>query len=203
MENEPTDLEIIRRIQTGDESVLAFCYKKHFHMVTQIVFRQGASNDIAKDVFQDTLIALWKNASKKDFLLTSKLSTYLCQIAKNLWLKEFHKLSMASRQKENLINEGLYQSQVDRELTELDREIGLNIIKRVMDQLPVSYKTLLSLLYFEGLSHEEIMQRMELGNKDVVKTMKWKAINRMKQLVEELDLRKGLKLFLAEISEEG
>ncbi|MDA0783512.1 MAG: sigma factor [Bacteroidetes bacterium] len=57
-------------------------------MISNHVFQNSGNEDDAKDVLQDTLVALWQNVRKPHFELTVQLSTYLLAIAKNTWLKQ-------------------------------------------------------------------------------------------------------------------
>ena len=79
---------VIERIEQGDEQMLKYLYKNHLRMVKNFVLKNSGAEDAVDDILQDTVIAVWRNVNKPNFLLQVKLSTYIMSIAKNLWYKE-------------------------------------------------------------------------------------------------------------------
>ena len=74
------DSEILERIKLGDERMLDHLYKKYYRMMTKIVLRNNGTEDEAKDVYQEALLAFWQKAVSGKLVLTSKISTYLYSI---------------------------------------------------------------------------------------------------------------------------
>ena len=93
------DQAILERIKDGDESVLVLVYKKHYGMVKNLILKNSGDITAVDDIMQDTILAVWRNATKPTFLLQSKLSTYILSIAKNLWLKELKKRSKFNKRR--------------------------------------------------------------------------------------------------------
>jgi len=81
------DSEILKRISKGDERVLDHLYKKYYRMMTRIVLSNNGSEEEAKDVYQEALLAFWQKAVRGELVLTSKISTYLYSICLNQWRK--------------------------------------------------------------------------------------------------------------------
>src|SRR6478736_3135281 len=92
------DREIIERIKKGDETALDFLYKKNYRMMVNMIVKNNGSEEEAQDIYQDALVVLWQKALSEDFILTSKLSTYLYSICQNLWRKELDRKSRHSNQ---------------------------------------------------------------------------------------------------------
>lgn len=64
-------------------------YVKYFEIVKKYIFCLTQNNDIAEELTQETF---YKAVKKIDtFKGECKISTWLCQIAKNLWYNEFKK----------------------------------------------------------------------------------------------------------------
>ena len=95
------DAEIISRIEQGDESALDFLYSKHYRMMTKLVLSNSGTEDEAKDVFQDALIVFWQKVSRKELVLTSKISTYVYSICWNLWRKELERKKRLSSEEKD------------------------------------------------------------------------------------------------------
>ena len=84
------DHTILERIKQGDEKMLVHLYKEHHTMVKNFILKNSGDESVVDDVLQDTIIAVWKNTNKPEFLLQSKLSTYVMAIAKNLSVSYTH-----------------------------------------------------------------------------------------------------------------
>ena len=82
------DQEILVRLKQGDENTLDLLYKQHYRMIIKLIVKNNGSEEEAKDIYQESLIVLWQKAKSENFILTSKISTYLYSICLNLWRKE-------------------------------------------------------------------------------------------------------------------
>ncbi|MEQ9006522.1 MAG: sigma factor, partial [Ekhidna sp.] len=87
------DSEILEGISRGDERMLDHLYKKYYRMMTKIVLSNNGTEDEAKDVYQEALLAFWQKAASGKLVLTSKISTYLYSICLNQWRKELDRKS--------------------------------------------------------------------------------------------------------------
>ncbi len=57
------DTVILEQIVKGDESALDYLYKKHYRMMLRLVLNNNGTEDEAKDIYQDALIAFWQKAN--------------------------------------------------------------------------------------------------------------------------------------------
>ena len=64
-------------------------YKKYFETVNKYLFCLTHNSDISEELTQETFYRAVKNINK--FKGNSKMSVWLCQIAKNLWYDELKK----------------------------------------------------------------------------------------------------------------
>ncbi|MDX5321780.1 MAG: RNA polymerase sigma factor [Bacteroidota bacterium] len=82
-----SDETLLAEIRKGNREALNQLYEANYAVVKGYILKNNGSPDDVEDVLQDAVIAVWQKASKPDFELTAKLSTFLFAIAKNLWLK--------------------------------------------------------------------------------------------------------------------
>jgi len=83
---------IIEGIQGGDTTVLKTVYRDCFPMVSKLVLANSGTESEAKDLMQRVLLTLYESFQREgDFQLTSKFSTYLYGVARNLWLNEIRR----------------------------------------------------------------------------------------------------------------
>jgi len=169
------DREVIAKIKQGDQSALDYIYQKNYRTIVRMILNNNGSEDEAKDIFQDAAIVFWQKASSPDFELTSKISTYLYAICKNLWYKELERKSRLSN------------SVVDKEtevMENLEKEEKLAIIHKCIAQLGKTCQKVLTYHYFDGLSMQDIAERMGFANADTAKTTKYKCKKQLDKLIK-------------------
>lgn len=167
------DSEILDRISRGDERVLDYLYKKYYRMMTKIVLSNSGTEEEAKDVYQEALLAFWQKAAKGQLVLTSKISTYLYSICLNQWRKE---LDRKSRLSSDVVDGEEYQQHEAKE--------RLKIVMECIDDLGDVCKKVLTLYYFDGLNMQEVAKKMNFANTDTAKTKKYKCKKKLDTLIK-------------------
>lgn len=168
------DSEILERIGRGDEKALEFLYKKHYRMMTRLVISNNGTEDEAKDIYQEALVVFWQKAIGGNLTLTSKISTYLYSICLNLWRKELDRKSRLSHEEKDGVE---YQDE--------DRAERVRIIHECIEELGDPCRKILSYYYFDGLSMNDIAEKMEFANTDTAKTKKYKCKKRLDELIKK------------------
>lgn len=162
---------VLERLQEGDEQVLVYLQTQHYRMIRTFVLKNNGDDDAVNDVMQDTMIAVWKNASKTDFLLRSKLSTYIMAIAKNLWFKELKK-----RSRFKVVDE---TNSLFGGSEEMPMNMDQSIIRHLIEDMDSTCKKLLSHFYFDGLSTQIIAEKMGFANANSVKSKKYQCFKKI------------------------
>lgn len=169
------DKEILEKIERGDESALDFLYTKHYRMMVRMVIKNSGTEEEAKDIFQDALIVFWKKAASGELVMTSKISTFLYSICKNLWRKELDR-------KKRLSNEEVEKG----ELPQDDKLERIQLVQKCIGKLGESCQKILQYYYFEKFSMEKIAALMNLANADTAKTKKYKCKKELEKLMKSL-----------------
>ena len=165
--------EIFDRICKGDESALEELYKKYYKMMTRMILSNSGTEDEAKDVYQDALIVFWQKATSGNLVLTSKMSTYVYSICKNLWRKELdRKKRLTHEQKDSPVF-------MDDESTERAK-----IIHQCINQLGNTCKKVLMFYYFDRMSMQEIADQLGFANTNTAKTKKYKCKQKLDNIVK-------------------
>jgi RNA polymerase sigma factor (sigma-70 family) len=87
--NRFSDEEILRGLRKRDSHVIQFIYQADFDKIALMITRNNGSEDDAEDVFQESLIIIFKRLrDESNFELTSTFSTYIYSIARLVWLKK-------------------------------------------------------------------------------------------------------------------
>ena len=144
-------------------------------MIETYILKNSGTKDEAKDVFQNTLLAFYKNVSKADFKIESKISTYLFAISKNIWLKELR--DRAKHKTEELTNEKDIEDQGDYS----HKEELINRMAIAVKKLSDNCQKLVHLYYYESKSWKEITEEMSYKNEHAARNQKYKCFQKLKQ----------------------
>jgi len=169
------DQEILARLKQGDENTLDLLYKAHYRMMIKLIIKNNGTEEEAKDIYQESLIVLWQKAQDDNFILTSKISTYLYSICLNLWRKELERKKRFT-----------YDVQEGSHVMDMDRDERIKIINKCIQKLGETCRDVLTYYYFDRLSMVEIAEKMGFANADTSKTKKYKCKKELDQLVKSL-----------------
>jgi len=152
---------LIEGIRSGDREVYEWMYRKYFNMIYLMVQKNSGDLEDAKDLFQDTLIELVKNMRQLDFTLTSKISTYLYAIARNIWFSRLRSDKKAPVISTDKMNTNLPESPDEIELKE-EEEKKLEVSTQMLSKLNKDCQELLRMFYFYKRSLTEIAEKLGL-----------------------------------------
>ena len=168
------DRVILERIGQGDERVLDYLYKKYYRMMVKLVTDNSGTEDEAKDIYQEALLAFWQKAASRKLVLTSKISTYLYSICQNLWRKELEKKKRFS-----------YEEVDDEEYQNHEAKERLKIVSDSIAELGDVCQKILMYYYFDGLSMADISKKLNFANTDTAKTKKYKCKKKLDSLIKK------------------
>ncbi|MFC2089163.1 RNA polymerase sigma factor [Bacteroidota bacterium] len=82
------DGDIVQGLIKRDNLIIQFIYDENFGIISQMILNNNGNEDDAEDVFQESLIVIFKRLRENNaFELSSSFSTYLYSIARLIWLK--------------------------------------------------------------------------------------------------------------------
>ncbi|MEQ8359148.1 MAG: sigma-70 family RNA polymerase sigma factor [Cytophagales bacterium] len=168
------DQEIIESIRRGEEETIDKLYAKYYNMMVKLVTKNSGTEDEAKDIYQDALIVFWQKAMKPEFVLTSKVSTYIYSICNNLWLKELDRKSRLSHEQQ----EGVSTMSWDSE----ERKKAIN---ECIAELGETCRKVLTYYYFDGMSMAVIAEKLGFANAETAKTKKYKCKKALDEKVKK------------------
>lgn len=86
-----TNSEIIVGLASKNSKVIKQIYEDNFHSAVCFVVKNKGNIQDAEDIFQESLIAVYKLVQKENFTLTCSFSTFLNAVYRKLWYKELDK----------------------------------------------------------------------------------------------------------------
>jgi RNA polymerase sigma factor (sigma-70 family) len=170
--------EIVDQIRARDRRTLTSVYKDAYPMVEKYILNNSGSKNEAQDIFQDALYVLIKKTADKNFVLTSKVSTFLFGVGKNLWLKQ---LSAHKIDAKGLATENEYHDQVEEE--DLSKLVKVKHMRACIAALGEPCNTIITQFYFLKTPMKRIAEMLHYTNANNAKNQKYKCFIRLKKMV--------------------
>ena len=79
---------IVEEIRKRNDLALKELYKTHYPMIVHLVCSNSGTEQEAKDIYQEAVIAFYERVQQPAFTLTCKIKTYLYAVCRRLWLKK-------------------------------------------------------------------------------------------------------------------
>jgi RNA polymerase sigma-70 factor (ECF subfamily) len=197
---EPGEADLVRAVASGSEEALATLYDRHVDGIHAVALRLTGDHGIAEEVVQETFLALWNRAELFDPEVAS-LGTWLRSIARNRTVDRLR----AMGRRPTLVPLGTHEDpdDVDAGLSRLGADAMVvggaapdqspeeaaesasvrEVIAAALATMPETERTVIVLAYREGLTQQEIAERLAwpLGT---VKTRTRRALARLRELLE-------------------
>jgi RNA polymerase sigma factor (sigma-70 family) len=175
-----SDEALIEAIGNGDQRALKTVYQQHWDMVLGFVLNNSGSEDDAKDIYQEALIVVLQKARSGEFVLTSKLKTFIYSVCRRMWLKQLHLNSRFT----DKVNDNESYEEFDADLDAHEKKTRMqHIVQASMNELGEPCKTIITDFFYGGLTMEEIAEKMGYTNAANAKNQKYKCFKRFKKLV--------------------
>lgn len=171
-----SDISIIEGVRKKDDKILNWLYDNYLQSVKSHVLRNSGSNEDVSDVFQDSIIILYKQITEDNIKLTTDLKGYFFGIARNVWNAQLRKKPKTTELEIDLADE--------EELEELNDLVLERVVSRAFQRLKPDQQTVLNLFY-EGYSYEEIALKMNLKNEAYARRKKYLCKEVLLELVKE------------------
>lgn len=158
-------------------------YEKYSKIIYKYIFCLTKNHELSEEIVQDTFLVAVKNINK--FEGKSKLSTWLCAIAKNIYYKKLNKDKKISNISiEDINNELSDESFIEESICQKEKK--LELIKSIQNLDKETQNVMYMRIYAE-LSYEEIAEVLD-------KTTNWARVTffRGKEKIKE-KLKKGEK----------
>ena len=171
-----TDKELIAAILDGNTQAFSHMVKRFERLVSHIVYRLIDNEMDREEIAQDIFVKVHKNLGAFNF--QSKLSTWVATIAyreavnhlkKNKKWKEMKDLEQVEFQ--------LEASTLSYETEDMNR-----FIHRAVNQLPETYRAILTLYHLDGFSYQEIVAVMDMPE-GTVKNYLFRARKKLRDLL--------------------
>jgi RNA polymerase sigma factor (sigma-70 family) len=149
-------------------------------MITKYIQANHGSDYDASELLQDALVILWEKIRRNEFMLESKLSTFLYAVVKKKWLQE-----LVRRRKFTSLEYVDNNPGPDPDAMEQlqDRE-RVEMVRKCLELLSPLCQKIMTLYYYEDKSMTEIASLTGLANEDVAKSKKYQCKKELEVLIK-------------------
>lgn len=176
-----SDAVIIRAIKIGglpENDALKQLYKRNLPPVTSFVLKNSGSENDAKEMLQEAIIALYEKIKANDFQAKAKLSTFLFAVAKNQWYNQLKRKEVPTDHLTH--SKSLNQSETD---STNEKRAQNEWIFGLMNHLKKDCKDILIYSIYQKYSMAEIAEMMNFKNEQIARNKKSKCLGYFKKLV--------------------
>jgi RNA polymerase sigma factor (sigma-70 family) len=176
-----TDEALIKGLKEQNSGCIKYLYKEYFPLAKSIVERNSGSYEDAEDIFQDSIVVLYKRLTKENITLKCSVKTFFFGICKNLWMQRLDR-KWRLLYSENMAEEpaGSYEI-IDKEFSEelLEKK---RLFQKHFITFPHRCQKIL-LLYLKNLPLRKIAEELGLKNEEYAKSRKYNCKNILRKRI--------------------
>lgn len=187
-----SDIDLILRVQSGDESAFSEILKRYYSKILNYVYRYTNNRETSEDLTQEIFMRVHR--SVKNYRPEAKFSTWLYKIATNLCLTEVSTRSRKHASSLDEIQEKVGSLEDIKSVDQADvryRSEIKEIIFEAMNTLSENERSAIMLCKYEQLSYEEVAQTLDCtvgAVKTYVYRGRMKLIEKLKPYLDEVEM---------------
>lgn len=186
------DTELVRQVLNGNNNAFRYLVAKHQRLVVHIVGRIVQQQEDVEDICQEVFIKVFEKLKK--FRGESKLSTWIARIAFNTSISHIRK----GKQNVHSFDEQplLIAAEEDESLNQkgIERDEAKKYLMQFIGNLPVQYRTVLTLFHLEEFSYKEIEEITEMPE-GTIKSYLSRARTLLKEQLENMTEKEKTNIF--------
>jgi len=176
-----SDEAIIEGLRLRSDYIIKYIYQELFPMILFLVTKNNGSEEDAEDIFQDSLIIVFRKIKANELDLTCSFRTYIYSISRNLWLQKLSKRKQFQREFSDI---EVFITMSDYALSEknLDDQEKFRLYQQHFLTLGEDCQKVL-LLFMKKTSLKEIAVEMGYKTEKYAKTRKYLCKEELKKRI--------------------
>ena len=175
--------ELIARVKQGDREAMRHLYDCSVRYLTAVAQRYVDSSQV-RDVLQDSYIKIFSSISRFEYRGEGSFRGWMSRIVANE--------SLTHLRRENVMTVPL-DGDLPDQVEESVADVPIEVLHRMIRELPTGYRTIFNLYIFEGYNHREISQHLGIGESSSASQLH-RAKAMLAQKIKEYKREKSLKL---------
>lgn len=186
--------EILQGIKVGDDHILRFVYRNYYEAIKLLVMEKNGSEELAKDIFQEAIIVIYKKSQNKGFeIKQSSFYTYFYAVC-SITLKNYFK----NLNKDLLYHTVELEEQLEDDAWDVDMESLIkegmkeNLFHKHLSKIPEGCVKIFQLV-LKGIKAKEISRKLGFTSEAYVRKRKSFCLKTLIKLInDDPNLRKVL-----------
>lgn len=154
------DEQLLNDLKAGKNQAFEQIYKDYYKMTATFVKNNSGTENDARDVFQEAMIALVKSIRKPTFKLTAKLSTYLFSIARQIWLYKIRQNKRLPLADLNETNDTFIELGEEDILLKKEFEDTYLLVEKYLQTMKDGCRTIIMDFYYKKFSLSIIAEKL-------------------------------------------
>lgn len=150
--------ELIQAILKKDKAGAEALYDMYSSALYGVIFRIIQHEEIAEDLLQDTFVRIWNSFASYDSS-KGRLFTWMVNIARNISIDKTRSKDFRNHSK---------TEDIENNVLSIDKRVSTSVnpetmgLKDLVAKLKPEHKIILDLVYFEGFTHVEVAEKLEI-----------------------------------------
>lgn len=180
----PTDAELIASYRSGSEAAFEKLVEKYKSRVYTTIYLIVKDQAIAEDLLQDVFVKVVNTLSADGYNEEGKFQPWLMRIAHNLAIDHFRRSkrypTIVMEDGSNVFNTLKFAEESIEDARV--KEDTVDLVRRLVDELPESQKQVLIMRHYMDLSFQEIAEQTGVSINTALGRMRYALINMRKKL---------------------
>ena len=149
--------QLIERIRQKDQRAMSQLYQIYVGKLSSVCYRYVSDYDDAKDVLQNSFVKIFTSISRLDYRGEDSFKAWMKRIVANEALTQLKRKKRLVFMEHNNINEEPLDEEPRTE------RISADELHELICKLPDGYRMVLNLYIFEGYSHRQIAEMLNIS----------------------------------------
>ncbi len=161
--NQLSDEALLNAIAGGAVWAMESLYQRYCRSLYSLVYRMVANQQVAEDLLQDAFLAVWRRATSYSPQI-STVRNWLFSITHHRTIDYLRRVRCQSTIQEVLLEEiALHESITSPDAwDEAWRSVKSSHVQAALMKIPIEQRLVIELAYFQGWTHTEIAEGMQI-----------------------------------------
>ncbi|MFY8021365.1 MAG: RNA polymerase sigma factor [Bacteroidia bacterium] len=149
---------LIAGLKDRNRAAYNYLYDNYNRALYGVIFRIIGNEELANDALQESFVKIWKNIEQYQESKSS-IYTWMLNICRNTAIDEMRSKGFRKSLQNENIEDVVEQADEVNHLSLKTDQIGL---KELVSKLKAEHQLLIDKIYFEGYTHEEVSNELQI-----------------------------------------